>query len=74
MGGSTHPQYSATLQSLAERLNDYGGAFMPSSQRRFLMRRLIEVAPDCPPFPTLAAEALAAEYLKNASSPPEPGK
>jgi signal transduction histidine kinase len=37
---------------------------MPSSQRRFLMRRLLQLFPRQLPFPTLAAEDLAADYLE----------
>ncbi len=37
---------------------------MPSAQRRFLMRRWEALFPKEPPFPTLAAEDLAARYLE----------
>ena len=66
----TDPGYLATLEALVEWLNDYGAPLLPSSQRRFIMRRLRELAPDCPAFPTLAAEELAAQYL--AMEPPPP--
>ncbi len=62
MKGPSHPLFQKTGVLLAERLNDYGGPVMPSSQRRFLMRQLQSVWPDCPPFPTLAAEDMAAAF------------
>jgi signal transduction histidine kinase len=37
---------------------------MASPQRRFLMRRLLQLFPSQAPFPTLAAEDLAADYLE----------
>jgi len=67
---SSDARYSTTLESLVGRLTDYGDPLLPSPQRRFLMRRLQELAPDCPPFPTLAAEELAAEYLQTNPSLP----
>jgi signal transduction histidine kinase len=52
---------------LAERLRaelmDYNNA-MPSAQRRFLMRRMMQLFSGAPAFPTLAAEDLDAEYLE----------
>jgi len=43
---------------------------MPAPQRRFLMRRLRELFPQEPAFPTLAAEELAASYI--AAGPAHP--
>jgi signal transduction histidine kinase len=60
---SDRPERKDILEALARRLTDYGEPLLPSSQRVFLMRRLQEIAPDCPPFPTLAGEELAAECL-----------
>lgn len=51
---------------LAERLRNYADPdtpLMPSSQRLFLMRRLRELWPECPEFPTEEAEALALKLV-----------
>lgn len=56
------------LAALAAELNDYTKP-MPSSQRRFLMRRLAELFPSQTHFPTLAAEELAARYLETSPEP-----
>ena len=56
--------YQQILDALVARLEDYGGPVLPAGQRRFLMRQLSEVAPNCPDFPTLEAEVLAAGYLE----------
>ena len=69
-----HPHHDETLQLLVQRLNDYGDPVLPSSQRRFLMRRLQELVPDCPPFATLAAEDLTAEYLAAGPGLPQPSQ
>jgi len=65
-----HPSRAGALASLTARLNDYGPPPMPAAQRRFLMRRLQEAAPDCPPLPTLSAEELAERYLARGPSLP----
>ncbi len=57
------PRYAEVRDTLAARLNDYSPPLMPPAQRRFLMRRLRQMAVDEAEFPTLAAEELAAEYL-----------
>ncbi len=57
------PEFRGVARELANRLNDYGGPGMPSSQRRFLMERLREIAASAAAFRTLAAENLAADYL-----------
>lgn len=49
---------------LRQRLQDYNGESMPSSQRRFIMRSLSQLDPNIP-FPTLAAEDLAAEFVES---------
>lgn len=54
-GGLSRP----LLETLRGQLLDYNGS-MPAPQRRFLMRRLRELFPQEPAFPTLAAEELAA--------------
>jgi signal transduction histidine kinase len=55
------------IGGLAERLRsellNYNNP-MPATQRRFLMRRMEQLFPRGPDFPTLAAEDLAAEYLE----------
>ena len=58
----SHPLFPKTAALLAERLNDYSGPVLPSSQRRFLMKQLQSLWPDCPPFPTLAAEEMATAF------------
>jgi len=57
-GGSPSP----LRERLRAQLLDYSNA-MPAPQRCFLMRRLQELFPQEPPFPTLAAENLAAACL-----------
>jgi len=58
----------ALLNALQTDLNDYDNA-MPAPQRRFLMRRLIELYPKQSSFSTLAAEDLAARYLDTEPKP-----
>ena len=70
----SNPQHEALLSGLVDRLNDYAGPLMPSSQRRFLMRRVRETAGDSVSFPTLDAEELAAAYLARKPSFPEPSR
>jgi signal transduction histidine kinase len=70
MGDPAHPGYKKTVELLAGRLTDYSDSAMPSSQRYFLMEQLQALVPDCPPFPTLDAESLAADYLE--SNPQRP--
>jgi len=57
-------------RDLAARLNDYSGPAIPSSQRRFLMRRLLALTEGAAEFPSREAEELAAEYLSTRPSPP----
>jgi signal transduction histidine kinase len=64
MEDSSHPLFAGIAKALFERLNDYGSPLMPSSQRRFLMRQLQAMWPECPQFPTLAAEETAAKFSK----------
>jgi signal transduction histidine kinase len=70
----SHPLFPKTAALLAERLNDYSGPALPSSQRRFLMKQLQSLWPDCPPFPTLAAEEMAAVFSRAASMRVTPGQ
>jgi len=56
--------------TLATRLNDYSPPLVPPAQRRFLMRRLREMAGDEVAFPTLPAEEVAADYLTEAPAVP----
>jgi signal transduction histidine kinase len=53
-----------TVQWLVDRLKDYSDASMLAGQRRFLMQRVGDIAPDFAAFPTLEAENLAAAYLE----------
>ena len=60
------PQFRQLAETLWAGVAEYGGAgeaAPPSSQRRFLMLRLTELDPNCPPLPTLQAEMLSWEYL-----------
>ena len=66
-------EYQRIVEALVARLEDYGDPLLPAGQRRFLMRQLPGVAPDCPDFPTLGAEILAADYLDYRRSNPRPG-
>jgi signal transduction histidine kinase len=71
MKDPARPEFRETAGLLVERLNDYRAPLMPSSQRRFLMRRLQSLWPGCPQFPTLAAEELAVEFAENNSGQPK---
>jgi len=62
MARPDHPLFQNAAETLAEALNDYTAPAMPSGQRRFLMRRLQALWPECPPFPTQDAEDLAAPF------------
>ena len=73
MEAPTHPDFEKTALLLSRRLNDYTPPAMPSNQRRFLMQQLKAIWPECPDFPTLAAEDIAAAFLKSAPENLEPG-
>jgi signal transduction histidine kinase len=73
MSDPTHPDYRRTVELLVQRLTDYSEIALPSSQRRFLMHELKTLLPDCPEFPTLAAEDLASDYLDADPLVPTPG-
>lgn len=70
----SHPLFPKAAALLAERLNDYSGPVLPSSQRRFLMKQLQSLWPDCPPFPTLAAEEMATAFSSAALMRVTPGE
>ncbi|HEX6960644.1 MAG TPA: HAMP domain-containing sensor histidine kinase, partial [Lacipirellula sp.] len=62
----TEPESSerrAAARQLTDRLNNYAVADLSASQRRFLMHRARELAPQMASFPLLAAEDLAAEFV-----------
>ncbi len=61
----SNPLFTKTAQSLVDRLNDYEASLMPSNQRRFLMQQLRSLWTECPTFPTLAAEEIAAAFWEN---------
>jgi signal transduction histidine kinase len=73
MKGPVHPLFQKYATLLIERLNDYRFA-MPSSQRRFLMDQLLSLWPDCPQFPTMEAEELAAAFAASTPILPPPGR
>lgn len=64
MGGPAHPRFSATAERLARRLHTYEEAGMPSAQRRFLARELMQLAPGVVDASLLRAEELAAAFLE----------
>lgn len=64
-------RFDSTAELLVRRLTDYSDSTLPTGQRRFLMRQLQKIMPDCPPFSTLAAEEMAAEYLELNPAPTE---
>lgn len=58
------PSNETLRARLAQRLNDYAGATMAASQRRFLMQAFRGLVPDVV-FPTAAAEHIAARFLES---------
>ncbi|MCJ7544953.1 MAG: HAMP domain-containing histidine kinase [Phycisphaerae bacterium] len=72
MGDDRAGGFRAVADRLAAWLNDYAGAAMGSSQRRFLMAALREVDPSAAVLPTLEAEDLAAEVLARGPVEPAP--
>lgn len=72
MADPSRTGYQGTLAFLVQQLTDYSDPSLPSSQRLFLMQQLRSTVPGCPEFPTLAAEALAAEYIES-DRPPSQG-
>lgn len=67
------PLFQKTAETLAARLNDYGAPAMSSNQRRFLMQQLQSLWPECPSFPTFAAEQLAAGFAHSSPDALKPG-
>lgn len=63
MRGAAHPALDRTALLLAKRLEEYGDDSLATDQRRFLMKRLVEIADLAPEFKTLEAEELAQAYL-----------
>ena len=70
----SRPSFQKTAAILIERLNDYRVPSISSAQRRFVMGQLRALWPDCPQFPTFAAEELAAEFEKTAPDQLKPGQ
>ena len=64
-------RFQPAAQHLAEVLNSYEGAPIPSAQRLFLIGELRSLAPDLRMFPFFAAEQLALTFLD--SEKPRPG-
>lgn len=71
MADSAGPEYDEMLADLRSRVSDYSDPAIPSTQRRFLMERLQDLAPSDPDFPTYAAEILAADYLRTQPARPQ---
>ena len=64
------PRYAPAAGHLADLLNDYTSAPMPSAQRLFLMDELSAALPQGPRLPTREAERLALRFLAADSSLP----
>jgi signal transduction histidine kinase len=64
------PRYGPAAEHLAELLNDYAGAGMPSAQRLFLMDELYAAFPNAPAVPTREAERLALRFLETDTANP----
>jgi signal transduction histidine kinase len=64
----SQPTYALVLSRLTARLNNYRFDLIPASQRRFLMGRVSELAPQTRAsaslFPTLSAESLSAQFIE----------
>ena len=56
--------FRVTLNRLVDFVNDYTDSALSGSQRLFLMQQLQAIAPGDVDFPTMDAEALAAEYVE----------
>jgi signal transduction histidine kinase len=56
-----YPGFEPLAKTLSAELQDYGIS-MRATQRQFLMRQLKTLWSDCPDFPTLPAEEMAAAY------------
>jgi signal transduction histidine kinase len=65
------PKFHPVAKRLSKRLNGYDEPLLASSQRRFLMRRVLELVGEGVEFPTLEAEDLAAEFRE---ANPRPSK
>jgi signal transduction histidine kinase len=63
------PAFQSIARRLAARLADYGNTALASPQRRFLMKEVQGLSPEQIPFPTLAAEELAAEVSEHTARP-----
>jgi signal transduction histidine kinase len=74
MKNLSHPLFPQVLTRMARQLNDYRDPSIASSQRRFLMGQMRSLWPDCPQFPTFAAEDLAAGFTKILPSQLGPGQ
>jgi signal transduction histidine kinase len=73
MKESSHPDLHQLATKLSDQLKDYGIP-MRASQRQFLMRQLKTLCADCPDFPTLAAEEIAAAYWERHRAGLRPGQ
>jgi signal transduction histidine kinase len=68
MQTADHPARARTVERLTQILEDYEDDTLSASQRRFLMKRLGEIADPAPEFTTLEAEELAAAYIDRHST------
>jgi len=68
IGSASDPRSLVVADRLTRRLNDYE-APIPAPQRRFLMRKLQQMAPANARFPTLEAEDMAARWIEATPNP-----
>lgn len=67
IGDASRPEFRRTADRLRSWLSDYSLP-LPSVQRRFLMRQLLDLDPGAEAPDTLAAEELAARYLDSGAA------
>ncbi len=72
MINKTDPEFSRLLESLVLRVRDYGPPVMPSSQRLFLMKALMDIENSIE-FPSFAAEKLALFFKAHVFEPGQDG-
>ncbi len=65
LGDRSAPRFQELAERLAKRLCDYSNPLLGSSQRRFLMKSLGQLAGETVRLPTLDGEELAAAFLES---------
>jgi len=71
VAGQTGEELDGIASALRARLDDYSDPAIPVAQRRFMMRRFVELLPDGPPLDTYRAESLAEAFLAAEVALPE---